>query len=102
MKDESKVFWDAWLPIGRAALPSITLPANGPRGVYITRRIMSGVPATLTVWVSSAEAYAEVAFSDNDPAMNELLLRALKANQPAIESAFGGPLEWRGPEVADS
>ncbi len=98
--DESKVFWDAWLPIGRPALPTITLPENGPRGVYITRGVMRGVPATMTVWVSSAEAYAEVAFRDDDTAMNELLLTALKAHQLEIESAFGGALEWRAPEGA--
>jgi Endonuclease NucS C-terminal domain len=97
-QEESKVFWDAWLPIGRAALPTVTLPANGPRNVYITRGIARGVPATVTVWVSSAEAFAEVAFRDDDPAMNELLLTALKDHQTEIESAFGGPLEWRAPE----
>ena len=93
--NESKAFWDAWLPIGRPALPTIKLPANGPRGVYITRRLISGVPSTMTVWVSSTEAYAEVAFNDNDPVMNDLLLTALKTHQASIEEAFGGPLEWR-------
>ena len=36
-------------------------------GDSLMRRIMSGVPATLTVWVSSAEAYAEVMFDDTNP-----------------------------------
>lgn len=87
------------MPIGRSALPGIRLPANGPRSVLIKRRIISGVPAALTVWVSSAEAYAEVQFDDDDPSMNEALLSALKTEQSAIESAFGEPLEWRGPEA---
>jgi hypothetical protein len=97
-REQAKVFWDAWLPIGRSALPGIRLPTNGPRSVLIKRRIMAGVLASLTVWVSSSEAYAEVQFDDDDPSMNEALLDALKTAQSAIESAFGEPLEWRGPE----
>jgi hypothetical protein len=94
----AKVFWDAWLPIGRSALPGIRLPVNGPRSVLIKRRILGGIPAALTVWVSASEAYAEVQFDDDDPSMNEALLRALKEDKTAIEGEFGGPLEWRGPE----
>ena len=37
-RDESKQFWDTWLPIGRPILPDIRLPANGPRSVLIKRR----------------------------------------------------------------
>jgi hypothetical protein len=97
-RDQAKIFWDAWLPAGRAALPGIRLPANGPRSVLIKRRIVSGVPAALTVWVSSSEAYAEVQFDDDDPSMNEALLNALKTQRASIEADFGEPLDWRGPE----
>jgi hypothetical protein len=97
-RDQAKIFWDAWLPFGRAALPGIRLPANGPRSVLIKRRIVSGVPAALTVWVSSAEAYAEVQFDDDDPTMNEALLNALRSKHEAIESSYGSVLDWRGPE----
>jgi hypothetical protein len=97
-RDQAKIFWDAWLPIGRTALPGIRLPANGPRSVLIKRRIVGGIPAALTVWVSSSEAYAEVQFDDDDPSMNEALLNALKAERTTIEANFGEPLDWRGPE----
>lgn len=97
-RDQAKLFWDAWLPVGRAALPGIRLPANGPRSVLIKRRIINGIPAALTVWVSSSEAYAEVQFDDDDPSMNEALLSALSTNRNTIENAFGSTLDWRGPE----
>lgn len=67
------------------------------RSVPIKRRIINGVPAANTVWVSSAEAYAEVQFDDDDPTMNEALLAALKKHRATIESDFGGHLAWRGP-----
>jgi hypothetical protein len=95
-REEAQHFWNVWLPIGRAALPTIRLPANGPRSVFIKRRMMGGVPADLAVWVTTTEAYAEVQFDDDDPATNDLLLSALKVKQAPIEDAFGGPLEWLG------
>lgn len=98
-RDDSKDFWDRWLPIGRQVLPDIRLPANGPRSVLIKRRIISGHPSALTVWVSSAEAYAELQFDDDEPTMNEALLAALKIHRDEIERAFGGELEWRTLEV---
>jgi hypothetical protein len=98
-REHAKVFWDAWLPVGRSALPAIRLPANGPRSVLIKRRIVTGIPAALTVWVSSSEAYAEVQFDDDEPSMNEALLTALKDKQLVVEQTFGAPLEWRGPEA---
>ena len=97
-RDESKLFWDTWLPIGRKALPEIRLPANGPRSVLIKRRILPGVPAALTVWVSSSEAYAEVQFDDDEPTLNQAMLAALKENKEEVESSFGGPLDWRNLE----
>lgn len=98
-RDHAKKFWDLWLPIGRTVLPEIHLPANGPRSVLIKRRIVSGIPAALTVWVSSSEAYAEVQFDDEDPSMNEALLAALEEERTPIEQAFGAALEWRGPQA---
>jgi hypothetical protein len=98
-RDQAKAFWDAWLPIGRQALPSIRLPANGPRSVLIKRRIVQGIPASLTVWVSSSEAYAEVQFDDDDPAMNDALIKALMEERAEIEREFGRVLDWRTPEV---
>jgi hypothetical protein len=98
-REQARLFWDAWLPVGRAALPGIKLPANGPRSVLIKRRMIPGIPAALTVWVSSSEAYAEVQFDDDDPSMNEALLNSLKERKSEIEAAFGASLEWRLPEV---
>lgn len=43
-RDQAKPFWDAWLPIGKIALPNIKLPANGPRSVLIKRRVVAGLP----------------------------------------------------------
>ena len=97
-RDESKLFWDAWLPIGRKALPGIKLPTNGPRSVLIKRRISPGVPAALTVWVSSSEAYAEVQFDDDEPTLNQAMLTALMENKEEVESSFGEPLDWRNLE----
>lgn len=97
-RDESKIFWDRWLPIGRQALPDIRLPSNGPRSVLIKRRIIAGIPAALTVWVSSSEAYAEVQFDDDDPVMNDALLKALEQKREQVEATFGEPLEWRSQE----
>jgi hypothetical protein len=37
-------------------------------------------------------------FDDDDPAMNEALLSALKTQRAAIEADFGTSLDWRGPE----
>jgi hypothetical protein len=59
---------------------------------------VNGIPAALTVWVSSSEAYAEVQFDDDDPAVNEALLNALSTSREAIEEDFGSSLDWRGPE----
>lgn len=98
-RDEAKVFWDKWLPIGREALPDIHLPENGPRAVLIARRITSGLPVNLTVWVHAAEAHAEVVFDDGSPDMNERMLSALSEHQVEIESAFGEPLDWRSLEL---
>lgn len=97
-RDESKLFWDAWLPIGRPVLDDVRLPQNGPRAVWISRRLIPGIPASLTLWVSSSEAYAEVQFDDERAALNEALLEELKREEAAIEESFGGHLEWRGPE----
>ncbi len=96
-REAARVFWDAWLVIGRPALPEIRLPANGPRSVLIRRRIVPGIPAALTVWVSASEAYAEVQFDDDAPSTNTALLEALKGRQ--VEASFGGPLNWRGLEA---
>lgn len=97
-REESKLFWDQWLPIGHTALPDIRLPKNGPRSVLIKRRIIPGIPAALTVWVSASEAYAEVQFDDDDPSMNDALLKALQQSQNEVEEAFGEQLDWRSQE----
>jgi hypothetical protein len=97
-RDESKLFWDAWLPIGRPVLHDLRLPQNGPRAVWISRRLIPGLPASLTLWVSSSEAYAEVQFEDERAALNEALLKELKTEEVGIEESFGGSLDWRGPE----
>lgn len=97
-REESKLFWDQWLPIGHTALPDIRLPKNGPRSVLIKRRIIPGIPAALTVWVSASEAYAEVQFDDDDPSMNDALLKALQQSRNEVEEAFGEQLDWRSQE----
>lgn len=98
-RDQAKQFWDAWLPVGRAVLSDIKLPQNGPRSVLIKRRVISGVPAALTVWVSTSEAYAEIQFDDDDPTMNAALLAALEEHKNEVEREFGERLEWRGLET---
>lgn len=98
-REAAKTFWDAWLDVSRSAFPDIGLPKNGPRSVLIKRRIISGIPAALTVWVSSSEAYAEIQFDDDDPAVNEALLAALKERRESIEASFGGALDWRALEA---
>lgn len=95
-REESKVFWDAWLDTGRSALPEIQLPKNGPRAVLISRNIASGIPANLVVWVGASDAYAEVQFDDADPTTNQALLAALKQRSTDVELAFGEALDWRG------
>jgi hypothetical protein len=89
-------FWEAWLPVGRAALPDIKLPQSGPNSVWIKRIITHGIPAMLQVWVTSSEAYAEVQFDDDDASTNAALLDALAKHRQEIESSYGEPLEWRG------
>jgi hypothetical protein len=97
-REQSRQFWEAWLPIGRGVLPDIKLPQNGPRAVWIKRSIVHRIPAVLQVWVAASEAYAEVQFDDDEPAMNAALLAALEAHKDAIEGAFGEQLEWKGHE----
>ena len=67
--------------------------------MLIKRRIIPGIPAALTVWVSSTEAYAEVQFDDDEPAMNEALLEALMLKRADIEHAYGEKLDWRAQEA---
>ncbi|MCY3791664.1 MAG: endonuclease NucS, partial [Gemmatimonadetes bacterium] len=84
--EESKRFWDAWLEVARPQLKQINLPQKGPRSVLIKRKIIPGIAGSLTMWVSSGEAYAEVQFDENDQRRNRLLLEALKERQETIES----------------
>ncbi len=98
-REAAKAFWDAWLGESRSAFPDIRLPKNGPRSVVIKRRIIPGVPAALTVWVSASEAYAEIQFDDDDPVMNEALLATLQERQDMIETSFGEALDWRALEA---
>lgn len=94
-REESKLFWDAWLPVGRPVLSDIRLPQNGPRSVLITRRIIPGIPSNLTVWVAATEAYAEISLNDEDPELNSALLNQLRESKAEIESVFGADLDWR-------
>lgn len=98
-REASKTFWESWLARSRSSFPDIRLPANGPRSVLIKRKITSGIPADLTVWVSSTEAYAEVQFGDEDPSINQALLECLREQKTQVEDAFGGALDWRGLEA---
>jgi hypothetical protein len=97
-RDQSKSFWDSWLPIGRPVLKDITLPSSGPRSVWLKRSILQGIPAVVQLWVASAVAYAELQFEGDEPAFNAALLAALQTRRSNIEAAFGGPLDWRGPD----
>lgn len=95
-RDQAQTFWDAWLPVGRPILNDIKLPQSGPRSVLIKRRVIHGVPAAVVVWVSASEAYAEIQFDDDEPAVNALLLQALQQHKAEIETAYGETLDWRG------
>ncbi len=95
-RDEAKVYWDQWLPIGRELISGITLPKNGPRSPLIARSIEAGLAARFVVWVSSTESYGEVQFDDDDPEVNARLFQALERRRGEIESAFGQTLDWRG------
>lgn len=95
-REQSRQFWDAWLPIGRRVLHDIKLPQNGPRAVWIKRNILPGMPVRLQVWVSATEAYAEVQFDDDDADLNARLLDALSKHRGEIEAAYGAVLDWRG------
>ncbi len=95
-RDQSKQFWDAWLPYGKDVLPDITLPDNGPRAVWLKRSIISGIPAMLQLWIANSDAYAEMQFDDDDPDTNADLLDALAHHRSEIESAMGEELDWRG------
>ena len=97
-REQSKVFWESWLPVGRPILDGITLPSAGPRAVYLKRSILPGIPAMVQLWVASSFAYAEIQFDDDDPAFNSALLAALRERRDVIESAFGEPLDWRSPD----
>jgi hypothetical protein len=94
-REQARQFWDAWLPVGRAALRDIKLPQNGPRSVLIKRRVIHGNPAALVVWVSATEAYAEVQFDDDEPSMNAALLEALEEHRTEVEETYGATLEWK-------
>ena len=100
-REESKAFWDAWLPLGRSVLPDVQLPLKGPRAVWISRIIERGIPANLVVWVTTSQAYAEVQFDDADPETNQALLGALKRRHTDIESVFGTGLDWRGLDASE-
>lgn len=93
--EESRVFWDQWLPIAKLALPDITLPQSGRARPYIKRSVENGVPAKVAFWVSKSEAYAEIQLEDEDPDLNMRWLAALQEHQTEIETAFGDQLDWR-------
>lgn len=99
-REHAKQFWDAWLPIGRSILADITLPQSGPRSMLIKRRVIHGIPAAVVVWVSTSEAYAEIQFDDDEPSMNAAMLEELEKRRAEVESAYGGPLEWKGHEAS--
>ncbi len=80
-REQARQFWEAWLPIGRPVLHDVKLPQGGPRAVWLKRIITPGIPAMIQVWVTSTEAYAEVQFDDDDPALNALLLVALQKHR---------------------
>ena len=99
-REQAKVFWDQWLPIGREVMRGVTLPKNGPRSPLIARSIEPGIPARFVVWVSSSEGYAEVQFDDDDRELNARLLEALQRHQAEIEAAYGLALDWRARDTS--
>ena len=94
-RDESRQFWDKWLPVASEILPDIALPEKGRAHSYISRSIESGVPATITFLVSQSDAFAEIQLGDEDPELNMRWLAKIRSHQSQIETDFGGALHWR-------
>lgn len=96
-KEQSRQFWDAWLPVARDVLTDIELPDRGPKAWWISRMSLTPeVPADLHMWVKASSAYAGVQLVDADDLFNDSLLTALKRRQSEIEGAYGEKLEWHG------
>ena len=98
-REAARKFWEQWLPVARPKLNHINLPKIGPRSVLIKRRIVPNYPGTLTVWISSSEAFAELQYDDSDSSTNTALLTALKLRQGTVESDFGEELDWRNTDI---
>ena len=100
-REQSRLFWDAWLPVARDLLTDIELPDRGPKAWWISNlSITPEVPAALHMWVKASSAYAGVQLVHPDDLFNDSLLGALKRRQSEIEGAYGEKLDWYS--VADS
>lgn len=96
-KEQSRQFWDAWLPVARDVLTDIELPDRGPKAWWMSGlRLTPEVPADLHMWVKASSAYAGVQLVHADDLFNDSLLRALKRRQSEIEGAYGEKLAWHG------
>ena len=97
-REQSRQFWDAWLPVGRKVLTDIELPDRAPKASWLKskRRIAPEVPAALHLWVRASSAYAAVQFDHPDDRFNDSVLSALKRRRSDIEGAYGTELEWYG------
>lgn len=96
-KEQSRQFWDAWLPVARDVLTDIGLPDRGPKAWWMSGLSLTPeVPAALHMWVKDSSAYAGVQLVHADDLFNDSLLRALKRRQSEIEGAYGEKLAWHG------
>lgn len=96
-REQSRQFWDAWLPVARDVLTDIELPDSGPKAWWMSElSITPEVPAALHMWVKASSAYAGVQLVHADDLFNDSLLKALKRRQSDIEGAYGEKLAWHG------
>ncbi len=97
-REQSRQFWDAWLPVGREVLTDIELPDRGRKAWWLKskRSIAPEVPAALHLWVRASSAYAGVQFDHADDIFNDSVLSALKRRRSEIEGVYGAELKWYG------
>jgi hypothetical protein len=78
-------------------------PRNLPRHRFAGERaaVHADEPSDYERRTGVANATGQVQLDDNDPSINEAWLAVLKEEKPSMEEAFGGALDWRGPDASE-